>query len=79
MSAPLHPLRRARLTVRGWLAVVLGVMGVLVLLSAVVGTALLNRTDVVSRLLSQEIQPAGWPPLSCRRRCATRKPVSAAT
>ena len=58
MSAPLHPLRRARLTVRGWLALVLGIMGVLVLLSAVVGAALLNRTDVVSRLLSQEIQPA---------------------
>jgi signal transduction histidine kinase len=58
MSAPLHPLRQTRLTVRGWLAVVLGIMGVLVLLSAVVGTALLNRTDVVSRLLSQEIQPA---------------------
>jgi len=38
--------------------VVLGVMGVLVLLSAVVGATLLNRTDVVSRLLSQEIQPA---------------------
>jgi signal transduction histidine kinase len=58
MSTRVDPLRRARLTVRGWLALVLSVMGVLVLLSALLGAALLNRTDVVSRLVSQEIQPA---------------------
>jgi signal transduction histidine kinase len=58
MSTQVYPLRRAQLTVRGWLALTLFGMGVLVLAGAVVGAALLNRTDTVSRLLSQEIQPA---------------------
>ncbi len=47
-----------RLTVRGWLALVLFVMGVLVLAGAVVGAVLLNRTDEVARELSDDIQPA---------------------
>jgi signal transduction histidine kinase len=58
VSTDLHPLRRTQLTVRGWLALVLFLMGVLVLASAVVGAALLHRTDVVSRGLSDDIQPA---------------------
>lgn len=58
MSTPVHPLHRAKLTVRGWLALTLFGMGVLVLAGAVVGAALLNRTDAVSRLLSEDIQPA---------------------
>ncbi|HEY0224955.1 MAG TPA: CHASE3 domain-containing protein, partial [Mycobacterium sp.] len=58
MSTAVHPLHRAKLTVRGWLALTLFGMGVLVLAGAVVGAALLNRTDAVSRLLSQDIQPA---------------------
>ena len=47
-----------RLTVRGWLALVLLVMGVLVLAGAAVGMALLNRADEVSRGLIDDIQPA---------------------
>ncbi|SPM32593.1 histidine kinase, partial [Mycobacterium rhizamassiliense] len=58
VSADSHPLWRARLTVRGWLALVLILMGVLVLAGAVVGAALLHRTDTVSRELSDQIQPA---------------------
>ncbi|BAX91323.1 sensor histidine kinase [Mycobacterium shigaense] len=58
MDADSHPLWRARLTVWGWLALVLVVMGVLVLAGALVGAALLHRTDTVSRELSDQIQPA---------------------
>jgi signal transduction histidine kinase len=49
---------RAQLTVRGWLFLVLLSMGVLVLAGALGGAALLNRTDAVSRSLSDQIQPA---------------------
>jgi signal transduction histidine kinase len=56
MSTASHP--RAPLTVRGWLFLVLLSMGVLVLASAVAGAVLLNRTDEVSRDLSDQIQPA---------------------
>ncbi|BBY22394.1 histidine kinase [Mycobacterium stomatepiae] len=56
MIADAHP--RAQLTVRGWLFLVLFSMGVLVLAGAAAGTVLLNRTDEVTRSLSQEIQPA---------------------
>ena len=58
MTTALHPLHRNPLTVRGWLFLVLLLMGVLVLAGAVVGAALLSRTDAVSRDLSDEIQPA---------------------
>lgn len=54
----LNPFRRTPLTVRGWLALVLFVMGLLVLLGSIAGAALLIRTDTVSRGLSDEIQPA---------------------
>jgi signal transduction histidine kinase len=57
MTTVFSPLRR-QLTVRGWLALVLFVMGVMVLAFAVAGAALLHRTDVVSRELSDDIQPA---------------------
>jgi signal transduction histidine kinase len=52
------PSGRLGLTVRGWLALVLLTMGVLVLGGAVIGALLLNRTDEVSNELSDNIQPA---------------------
>jgi CHASE3 domain sensor protein len=51
-------LRRSQLTVRGWQFLVLSMMGVMVLAGAVAGAVLLNRTDEVSRDLSDDIQPA---------------------
>ncbi|EUA56334.1 CHASE3 domain protein [Mycobacterium intracellulare 1956] len=57
MTAP-APLRLAQLTVRGWLALVLWIMGATVLLGAVVGGVLLDRTDQVSRQVGEDIQPA---------------------
>ncbi|MEE3067188.1 MAG: CHASE3 domain-containing protein [Actinomycetota bacterium] len=51
-----HP--PAQLTVRGWLFLVLLSMGLLVLAGAAAGAALLNRTDEVSRGLTDQIQPA---------------------
>jgi signal transduction histidine kinase len=50
--------RPAQLTVRGWLVVVLFSMGVMVLAGALVGGALMHRTDEVSRGLTDGIQPA---------------------
>jgi signal transduction histidine kinase len=47
-----------RLTVQGWQNLVLGVMGGLVLIGAIAGATLLNRTDDVSTELSSNIQPA---------------------
>lgn len=55
MTEP-HP--RTQLTVRGWLFLVLLSMGVLVLAGAVAGALLLNRTDELSRSLSDQIAPA---------------------
>ena len=51
-------LPKPQLTVRGWLACVLTTMGLLVLLGAVVGGVLLDRTDEVSRSLRDDIQPS---------------------
>jgi signal transduction histidine kinase len=45
-------------TVQGWLNLVLAVMGILVFAGAVAGTALLNRTDDLSRELNEDIQPS---------------------
>lgn len=53
-----RPLRLTELTVRGWLALVLWVMGATVLVGALVGAVLLHRTDQVSRQMADEIQPA---------------------
>jgi signal transduction histidine kinase len=47
-----------RLTVQGWLHLVLSVMGVLVLIGSVGGAILMNRTDDVSSELVDDIQPA---------------------
>ncbi len=54
----MRPLRLTELTVRGWLALVLWIMGSTVLVGAVVGAVLLHRTDQVSRQMSQNVQPA---------------------
>jgi signal transduction histidine kinase len=48
----------SRLTVAGWQILVLSVMGMAVLAGAAVGAALLNRTDAVTRELTDDIQPA---------------------
>ncbi|HME76239.1 MAG TPA: CHASE3 domain-containing protein [Mycobacterium sp.] len=50
--------RGSQLTVQGWQNLVLSIMGVVVLAGAVAGAVLLNRTDEVSRELSDDIQPA---------------------
>lgn len=57
---PIRPRTRRRiaLTVRGWQALVLSIMGVMVLAGTVAGAVLLNRTDGVSRELSDNIEPA---------------------
>lgn len=55
---PSRPLRLTELTVRGWLALVLWIMGATVLVGALVGAVLLHRTDEVSRQMAQNIQPA---------------------
>ncbi|MDT5223368.1 MAG: hypothetical protein QOG19_775 [Mycobacterium sp.] len=51
-------LPKPQLTVRGWLACVLTTMGLLVLLGAVLGGVLLDRTDEVSRSLRDDLQPS---------------------
>jgi signal transduction histidine kinase len=48
----------SRLTVAGWQAVVLSVMGMVVLAGAAAGAVLLHRTDAVTRELTDDIQPA---------------------
>jgi signal transduction histidine kinase len=48
----------SRLTVAGWQAVVLSVMGTVVLAGAAAGAVLLSRTDAVTRELTDDIQPA---------------------
>lgn len=57
-STPVALPHQPRLTVRGWLFTVLFVVGALVLAGAVLGSALLNRTDALSRDVSDGIQPA---------------------
>lgn len=47
-----------QLTVRGWQALVLFSMGVLVVIGALVGGLLLDRTDELSRGLRDDIQPS---------------------
>jgi signal transduction histidine kinase len=54
----LRSLRLSQLTVRGWQAVVLCSVGVMVLAGAVVGGVLLRQTDETSRELIDGIQPA---------------------
>ncbi len=58
MSPALHAPRLERLTVRGWQFLVLTSMGVLVLAGAIIGWALLHRSDQVLRSLVDGIQPS---------------------
>lgn len=58
MSSPPTAQRRSALTVQGWLNLVLCIMGVVVMGGALAGAALQDRTDVVSRQLVDDIQPA---------------------
>ncbi len=58
MTPALRPLRTSQLTTRGWQALVLFVMGVMVLAGAAVGAVLLHRTDEMSHELIDNIQPA---------------------
>ena len=51
-------LRRPQLTVRGWQFLVLLSMGLLVVLGAVAGAALLGRTDEMTREMTEKVQPA---------------------
>ncbi len=51
-------LRPSELSVRGWQALILCSMGAMVLAGAVIGAVLLNRTDEMSRELTEDIQPA---------------------
>ena len=53
-----EPQRGLKLTVQGWVILVLAVMGVVVLAGAVAGAILLNRTDDLSRQLIDDIQPS---------------------
>ncbi len=50
--------RLSQLTVRGWQALVLCIMGATVLAGAVVGAVLLDRADATSQALTDKIQPA---------------------
>lgn len=53
-----RPQRRSRLTVQGWLAVVLASMGIVVLAGAGAGAVLLQKTNDKSDILTGTIQPA---------------------
>lgn len=48
-----------KLTVQGWLNLMLAVMGAVVLVGAVIGALLVSRTDRVARELIDELEPAG--------------------
>jgi len=57
---PTHgPQLGSRLTVAGWQTLVLSVMAAAVLAGASTAAVLLNRTDAVTRELTDGIQPAG--------------------
>lgn len=58
MSASFRGLRGVELTVRGWQALVLSVMGVVVVAGAIAAMLLLNRTDDLSRQLRDDVQPS---------------------
>jgi len=58
VSVLFSPLRRAQLTVQGWQALVLSVMGVTVLAGAVAGAVLLTHADDVSGQLNTSLSPA---------------------
>ena len=58
MTALLGGLRPSELTVRGWQALALCVMGVMVLAGAVIGAVLIRHTDETTRELTDGIEPA---------------------
>ncbi|WP_156685705.1 sensor histidine kinase [Mycobacterium sp. Marseille-P9652] len=58
MSALPDRLGLSQLTVRGWQALALALMGVLVLAGAVVGALLLHHTDATTRELTDSLGPA---------------------
>jgi signal transduction histidine kinase len=59
VTKPVFPMRhRLQFTVSGWQSGLLAVMGAVVIAGAVVGAALVNRTDNVSRELVDNIQPS---------------------
>ncbi len=58
MTALLNRLRPSELTVRGWQALALCVMGVMVLAGAVIGAVLIRHTDETTRELTDGIEPA---------------------
>ena len=55
---PHRPQLGSRLTVAGWQTLVLSVIGLVVLAGAATDAVLLNRTDAVTRELTDDIQPA---------------------
>jgi signal transduction histidine kinase len=57
-TAPRDPDLGRRLTVQGWLVILLAVIGAMLLAGTVAIMLLLNRTDAVSRELNERIQPA---------------------
>jgi signal transduction histidine kinase len=58
-NIPTHrPQLGSRLSVAGWQTLVLSVMGLVVLAGAATTAVLLNRTDAVTRELTDDIQPA---------------------
>jgi CHASE3 domain sensor protein len=58
MTAAGRPDPGRRLTVQGWLVIVLAVIGTMLLAGTVAIMALLNRTDAASQDLNERIQPA---------------------
>ncbi|MGO9031627.1 sensor histidine kinase [Mycobacterium sp.] len=59
VNFPTHrPQLGSRLTVAGWQTLVLSVIGLVVLAGAATDAVLLNRTDAVTRELTDDIQPA---------------------
>ena len=58
MTALLNRLLPSQLTVRGWQALALCVMGVMVLAGAVIGAVLIRHTDETTRDLTNGIEPA---------------------
>ena len=71
--------RALRLSVLGWLNLMLSAIGLVVLAGAVAVAVLLHKIDRMSAELAEDIQPTRSPPRSYRLGCAIRKPRSVAT
>lgn len=70
---------RLRLTVQGWLNLVLSVIGVVVLAGAVAVAVLLDNIDRKSAELAEVIQPTRVNAQQLQNGCATRRRRSVAT